>query len=295
MTGGIEPGFHHEARYEFKVHFGAAEMEELTYRVTFGEPDAQGGQPLTCTRSPAPTRATTLPSAPARPGPHRHEATGEHVRIWAGASLTPSTSTSTSSRPSTTPSRTAPRWTCQRLEAGNAKNNFADTTVDAIVLEVSDELACWARALDRRLGGHQTRHRRRGMAADQPRRAPDDVADLLAHRHGFTNPANTRHPCEDLAADGEDIARRGPGGRRERHRADPQATAGTWPGVLTRTCCPTSRDPGDYGFAARNGRTGRQRARVMFSLVINTGMTSGLTPDITKEARADSFPYVVPA
>ena len=41
-----EPGFHPEARYEFKVHFGGADFETLTYRVSFGEPDSGGRQAL---------------------------------------------------------------------------------------------------------------------------------------------------------------------------------------------------------------------------------------------------------
>ena len=41
-----EPGFHPEARYEFKVHFDGADFEDLTYRVSFGEPDPEGRQPL---------------------------------------------------------------------------------------------------------------------------------------------------------------------------------------------------------------------------------------------------------
>src|ERR1700722_8085240 len=41
-----EPGFHPEARYEIKVHLDGAEYEELTYRVSFGEPDAAGQQAL---------------------------------------------------------------------------------------------------------------------------------------------------------------------------------------------------------------------------------------------------------
>jgi len=41
-----QPGFHPEARYEFKVHFDGADFEELTYRVSFGEPDTGGGQSL---------------------------------------------------------------------------------------------------------------------------------------------------------------------------------------------------------------------------------------------------------
>ena len=38
-----QPGFHPEARYEFKVHFYGADFEELTYRISFGEADA--GEP----------------------------------------------------------------------------------------------------------------------------------------------------------------------------------------------------------------------------------------------------------
>jgi hypothetical protein len=47
ITGAdITPGFGHEARYEIKVHFDGADYEALTYRVTFGEPDAGGRQSL---------------------------------------------------------------------------------------------------------------------------------------------------------------------------------------------------------------------------------------------------------
>ena len=35
-----EPGFHPEARYEFKVHFDGADFETLTYRASFGEADS---------------------------------------------------------------------------------------------------------------------------------------------------------------------------------------------------------------------------------------------------------------
>ncbi len=38
----VKPGFHHEARYEFKVHFDGADFETLTYRVSFGEAGSDG-------------------------------------------------------------------------------------------------------------------------------------------------------------------------------------------------------------------------------------------------------------
>ena len=42
----IKPGFHHEARYEFKVHFDGADFETLTYRVSFGEAGPDGRQAM---------------------------------------------------------------------------------------------------------------------------------------------------------------------------------------------------------------------------------------------------------
>src|SRR6201988_2527623 len=42
----VKPGFHPEARYEFKVHFDGADFETLTYRISFGEPDSDGRQSL---------------------------------------------------------------------------------------------------------------------------------------------------------------------------------------------------------------------------------------------------------
>src|ERR1700722_20970411 len=47
VTGpDVQPGFHPEARYEFKVHFDGADVETLPYRASFAEPDSDGRQPL---------------------------------------------------------------------------------------------------------------------------------------------------------------------------------------------------------------------------------------------------------
>src|ERR1700735_251735 len=42
----LKPGFHHEARYELKVHFDGADLETLTYRVSFGEAGPDGRQAM---------------------------------------------------------------------------------------------------------------------------------------------------------------------------------------------------------------------------------------------------------
>ena len=44
-----EPGFHPEARYEFKVHFDGADHETLTYRFSFGEPAPTAASHCGCT------------------------------------------------------------------------------------------------------------------------------------------------------------------------------------------------------------------------------------------------------
>jgi Domain of unknown function (DUF4331) len=41
-----EPGFHPEARYEFKVHFDGAAYETLTYRASFAQATPDKSQPL---------------------------------------------------------------------------------------------------------------------------------------------------------------------------------------------------------------------------------------------------------
>src|SRR5882757_5394600 len=47
ITGpDVQRGFHPEARYEFKAHFDGADFEALTYRISFGEADADGRQAL---------------------------------------------------------------------------------------------------------------------------------------------------------------------------------------------------------------------------------------------------------
>ena len=114
----------------------------------------------------------------------------------------------------------------------------------------------------------------------------------------FSNPANDRHPSADLNADGKYIAD---------SVTSVVAASGTSddpPGygqTVARTLFPDVMSyevgtPATYGFANRNGRTLADNApEVMFSLVLDTAVTSGLTPSVSERYRAASFPYVVPA
>ncbi|MGR6320557.1 DUF4331 family protein [Micromonospora soli] len=295
----IKPGFHHEARYEFKIHINGSEMEELTYRVTFGEFDAQGGQDLALhalTGADAYNDAATgTLLAEGRTGA---EVTGEHVRIWAGRITDPFYIDLDQLATVNDAFKNGAKLDRNAWKPEKAKNSFAGTTVDSIVLEVSDEpmlgqdtqLGVWAATKLATDAGGWRQINRAGHPMMWPIFWPTDT--------DFSNPANTRHPCEDLRADGEEIATTVARVVAANGTApDPQAygwnvARALYPDFLSYQV----GTPANYGFATRNGRTMADNApEVMFSLVLNTGMTSGLTPDTTKEARADSFPYVVPA
>ena len=61
ITGAhAEPGFHPEARYEFKVHFDGAEYETLTYRLSFGKPGPTETSQCGCIPCLDQTRAATM-------------------------------------------------------------------------------------------------------------------------------------------------------------------------------------------------------------------------------------------
>src|SRR5262249_38767447 len=81
----VKPGFHTEARYEFKVHFDGADFETLTYRVSFGEPDSGGQQPLqvhALTGAAAPDDAAT--GQLVLEGRTGEPASADGIRIWTG-------------------------------------------------------------------------------------------------------------------------------------------------------------------------------------------------------------------
>ena len=114
----------------------------------------------------------------------------------------------------------------------------------------------------------------------------------------FTNPANTRHPSQDFAAEGEHIAE---------HISAVVAASGTsddpkgYGRTVARELFPdvlpyVIGTPATFGFAIRNGRALADNApEVMMSLVSGAAVPSGLKPSVAKNQRASEFPYVVPA
>ncbi len=132
ITGAdIQPGFHPDGRYEFRVHFDGADDEGLAYRVTFGVMDAGGRQTLQLHESVG--SEAGLDSADGRlilTGRTGETTESGDVRIWAGRSRDPFYIdlsllgiVSPALRDGTRPALT--EW---RPDA--ARNTFADQTVD---------------------------------------------------------------------------------------------------------------------------------------------------------------------
>jgi len=295
-----EPGFHPEARYEVKVHFDGADYETLTYRVSFGEADSDGRQALrlhALTGDDA--REDSAAGDQVLEGRTGETASGSGTRLWAGRiadsfyidlSLLAIINGAVANG-------TAPDLSGWRPEA--AQNSFAGSVVDSIVLEVPHShpqlrpgartgVWCTTRLATDAGGWRQVN--RGGHPMMWPIFWPNDT--------DFSNPANTRHPSEDVSAAakyiGDQIAAvvAASGTSDDPHGYGQAVAADLFPDVLSYVV----GTPAVYGFAARNGRTMADNApEAMLSLVANTAVASGLKPCVTKDQRASDFPYVVPA
>ena len=300
ITGpDVQRGFHPEARYEFKVHFDGADFEDLTYRVSFGAADSDGRQAL---------RLHALIGGQAREdsaaghlvlqGRTGEPASEGDTRIWAGRiadsfyiDLSLLGIINAAVRNGTAADLSA--W---RPE--NAKNSFANTTVESIVLEVSHQhpqlgpgarTGVWCTTKLATDSGGWRQINRAGHPMMWPIFWPDDT--------DFSNPANTRHPCEDFNTDGKYIAEQiaavvSASGTSD----DPQGYAQAVARELFPDLLPyVVGTPATYGFAPFNGRTLADNApEAMLSLVLNTGVNSGLRPSVAGHLRSPNFPYVVP-
>jgi Domain of unknown function (DUF4331) len=301
ITGpDVQRGFHPEARYEFKVHFDGADLEALTYRVSFGEGDSGGRQALqlhALTGDEA--REDSAVGTLVLEGRTSEPASEGDTRIWAGRiadsfyidlSLLGIVNTAVKNG-------TAVDLAGWRPD--DARNSFAGTTVESIVLEVSHQhpqlrpgahVGVWCATKLATDAGGWRQINRAGHPMMWPIFWPDDT--------DFSHPSNTRHPSADLNDDGKYIgdliaAVVSASGT----SADPQGYGQTvarnlFPDVLSYVV----GTPATYGFAVRNGRTLADNApEAMLSLVAGTAVPSGLRPSVAERLRRGSFPYVVPA
>jgi Domain of unknown function (DUF4331) len=301
ITGAdVQPGFHQEARYEFKVHFDKADFEALTYRVSFDDMDSDGRQALHVNALIGDeAREDSAAGELVLEGRTGEPAAGPDTRIWAGRiadsfyidlSLLAVVNAAVKNG-------TAVDLSGWRPE--DARNSFAGTTVESIVLEVSHQhpqlrpkarIGVWCATKLATDAGGWRQINRAGHPMMWPIFWPDDT--------DFSNPANTRHPSEGFDADGKYIADRvaavvaASGTSDDPHGYGQTVARELFPDVLPYVV----GTPATYSFAARNGRTPADNApEVMLSLVAGTAVPSGLRPSVSKDLRNKDFPYVVPA
>lgn len=301
ITGpDVQRGFHPAARYEFKVHFGGADFEALTYRVSFGEVDSDGRQALQLhALTGGEAREDSAAGTLVLQGKTGETATGPNTQLWAGRiadsfyidlSLLGIVN-------SAVKNGTAVDLSGWRPE--NARNSFANTTVESIVLEVSHQhpqlqpgarTGVWCATKLATDSGGWRQINRFGHPMMWPIFWPDDTQ--------FTNAANTRHPSADFDADGKYIGDRVAAVVSASGTSDDSQGYGQ---IVARELFPDVMPyvvgtPATYGFATRNGRTLADNApEAMLSLVVNTAVPSGLKPSVSQQLRDKNFPYVVPA
>jgi len=301
ITGpDIQYGFHPEARYEFKVIFGGADFEALTYRVSFGERDSAGRQALQLHAiTGGDARDDTAAGWLVLEGRTGEPVSQGAMRIWAGRITDPFyiDLSLLGIVNSSVQKGAVADWSAWRGE--NAQNSFAGTTVESIVLEVSHEhpqlhqgahIGVWcATKLATDSGGWQQINRA-GHPMMWPIFWPTDT--------DFSDPANQRHPSADFNAIGKHIgdlitAAVEANGTSDDPESYGQTVAQALLPDVLRYVVGT---PASYGFAARNGRTLADNApEAMLSLALNTAVPSGLKPSVSADLRRPRFPYVVAA
>ncbi|GLZ07836.1 hypothetical protein Acsp03_53020 [Actinomadura sp. NBRC 104412] len=294
-----EPGFHPEARYEFKVHFDGDDFEDLTYRVSFGEADSSGQQPLLLhVLTGADAREDSATGELLLEGRTGEPAEGDDTRIWAGRIKDPFyiDLSLLAIVNGAVAKGTAVDLSAWRPET--AQNSFNGTSVQSIVLEVSHRhprlrpgarTGIWCATKLATDAGGWRQINRAGHPMMWPIFWPGDT--------DFSNPANVRHPSEDYAADGDHIAGLVAAVVAATGTSDDPGAYGKtvahelFPDVLPYVI----GTPAVYGIATRNGRTTADNApEAMLSLVTGMAVPSGLKPPVTKSLRNGNFPHVVP-
>jgi Domain of unknown function (DUF4331) len=300
------PGFHPQARYEFKIHTAGADVEDLTYRITFGEADSDGSQPLavhqlTGADAPDDGAAGTV-IAQGRTGALAAPDVDEPgSRVWAGAAADPfyldlGQLGHVLEGLQHDAAIDFGDWT-----APNAVNTFAGSSVCAIVLEIpgtdeqlrpGQQVAVWGASKLATDDGGWRQINRAAIPMVWPlfrARGGDDESTDYARD-------TTAQPADDLANDGTRIQEMVAAASRLTGTADPRAYGELVAGRLLPDLLPYRvGTPAAFSFAGFNGRGLADNApEVMFSLATNTGLSTGLSPCDAEETRGKRFPYVVP-
>ncbi|MCL1869149.1 MAG: DUF4331 domain-containing protein [Promicromonosporaceae bacterium] len=302
---GLErtPGFHPEGRYEAKVHLDGSAAEQVTYRVTFDPADALGDQRYVVDRLAGADAADDLATGTrVAEGTTGRTVRGDGVTVWAGAAADPfyldlhHLDHILEGLQHGTPIDDGD-WTTEKAES-----SFTGSQVEVVVLAVPTtdpelrdgrQVGVWGTTkLATDAGGWRQINRAaipmvwplfRAIGGDDA--SPEYGRDTLAH------------PSEDRANDAGRVASFVAAAVAPTGVADPdaygrQVAARLLPDVLPYTV----GTPAAFTFAGFNGRALSDNApEVVYGLVTNAAVPTGLVAADAAETRQPQFPYVVPA
>ncbi|MEJ0003651.1 MAG: DUF4331 family protein [Pararobbsia sp.] len=294
------PGYHPEGMYEFKIDLNHDAVEELTYRITFGEPDSRGKQPFILRRI----------SGADAVDPHAdgviivQGVTGETakslsgIRIWAGKAGDPFWIEPDVLHAVGHAFQDGTLVELAGWRPTQARNLFAGHTVYSIVLEVPDaellanaagnrDIGVWAVAtLATDTGGWRSINRV-GLPMLHPL--------FTQYNEDLGNRLNAGRPADDFATYGEAIIRAVAGAVAANGTAqDPRGYAETVAHRLLPNMLPYSvGTQAVFGMAGWNGRSLTDNAPdVMFTIAANTPIRQEIGKESVTSKPAATFPYV---
>ncbi|GEC06233.1 hypothetical protein SSP24_38880 [Streptomyces spinoverrucosus] len=296
----IPRGLHPEGRYEFKIDGIGDAVEDLTYRFSFSDADADGTQGYELRRLAGPEAGDAFAEgtviARGRTGTAVDLDAGG--RVWVGRAGDPFWiepdvlhAVGHAFQDGTTVDLSS--W-----NPAEAKNLFAGHTVYSIVLEIADEELLPVAGDDQRIGVWGLA----SLATDAGGWRPVNRAGLPMIHPLFTqfdedlgDRLNENVPSDDVQLHGKLLTEKVAGVVRAYGTAeDPEAYARTVVERILPNVLPyTVGTPAAYGFAGWNGRSLTDNAPdVMFSFAANTPVTLGIGKESVTARPPSGFPYV---
>ncbi|MFY9674537.1 MAG: DUF4331 family protein [Terriglobales bacterium] len=292
------PGWHPEGMYEFKVDLDGDAVEDVTYRLTFDERDAQGNQRyvVRCIRGADAVDPHAAGTVIAQGTTGENVKTASGLRVWAGHASDPFWIEPDVLHAVGHAFQDGTVVNLAGWDPRHAKNLFAGHTLYSIVLELPDSelltgagrrIGVWAVAsLATDAGGWRSINRV-GLPMIHPL--------FTQYNEDLGNRLNAGRPADDFATYGEAVTKAIAGvvsayGTAEDPRAYAEKVAHRFfPNILPYEV----GTPAAFGFDEWNGRSLTDNApNVMFSLAANTPISLGIGKESVTSKPSKTFPYV---
>ena len=294
------PGYHPEGMYEFKIDFDGDAIEELTYRLTFGERDVNGKQSfvLRSIRGADAVDPDAAGTVMARGATGETVTTGTGLRIWAGKAGDPFWIEPDVLHAVGHAFQDGTGIDLSGWNPSKAKNLFAGQTVYSIVLEIPDSDLLSGTGDNRRIGVWAVAT----LATDAGGWRPINRVGLPMIHPLFTqynedlgNRLNAGRPADDFATYGKTAAKAIAAVVSANGTADDPWAYGEkvahrfFPNILPYEI----GTPAVFGFAEWNGRSLTDNAPdVMFSIAANAPVRLGIGKESVTSKPSAIFPYV---